>query len=116
MLLAHLVLFGYIYPDEAGRVPSGLMRGLLAGVTEELEKPPGASRLCRGTVLSRAQYLVDVEAWGYRDARLEPLGNLSAREIEIWTQAIGESTPDPISRPAAFVADDGEGSAGTSTR
>jgi hypothetical protein len=46
-------------------------------------------KLCRGTILSRAQYLVDVEKWGYADARLPPFGNLQVRENEIWTRAIG---------------------------
>ena len=32
--------------------------------------PSTADRVCRGTLLSRAQYLVDVHGWGYTDARL----------------------------------------------
>ena len=28
--------------------------------------------------------------WGYRDARLEPVGNMSADEIELWTEAARE--------------------------
>jgi hypothetical protein len=31
----------------------------------------GNKRLCRGTLLWRKQYLVDVQKWGFHDARLE---------------------------------------------
>ena len=48
----------------------------------------GNLRLCRGTFLSREQYLVDVRQWGYRDARLPPFGNLSPTEAGRWTRAI----------------------------
>ena len=30
----------------------------------------GLERLCRGTLLSRYQYLVDLQLWNYQDARL----------------------------------------------
>ena len=45
-------------------------------------------RLCRGPLLSRAQYLVDVERWNYVDAREVPLGTMTPEEIAIWTKAI----------------------------
>jgi hypothetical protein len=51
------------------------------------EKPVD-ERICQGTLLSRAQYLVDIGKWGYRDARLAPLGNMSGEEIAYWTWAI----------------------------
>jgi purine nucleoside permease len=44
--------------------------------------------LCRGPLLSRAQYLVDVERWNYVDAREVPLGTMTPEEIDIWTKAI----------------------------
>jgi hypothetical protein len=58
VLLSHLILFRFIYPDE------------------------------RGTLLSRAQYLADTEEWGYRDARLLPEGALTADEIARWTAPV----------------------------
>ena len=45
-------------------------------------------RVCRGTLLSREQYLPDVERFGYEDARLQPHGALTPAEAEIWTDAI----------------------------
>jgi hypothetical protein len=41
-------------------------------------------------LLSREQYLVDVERFGYRDARVEPLGRMTPEELDVWTAAINE--------------------------
>lgn len=88
-LFAHLVLFGFIYPGERARIPATVMRELMARLEGELDGPDeSAVRLCRGTILSRAQYLVDVDLWGYEDARLEPGGAMSEEEIDHWTASI----------------------------
>jgi len=39
-------------------------------------------------VLSRGQYLVDIEHWGYTDARMFPFGTMTPHEIDRWTHAI----------------------------
>lgn len=52
-----------------------------------MENSPPADRVCKGTLLSRTQYLVDIECWGYEDARLIPRGNLTREEIAHWTEA-----------------------------
>lgn len=90
VLLSHLILFGFIYPSERDRIPRAVMGRLLEGLKEETESPPPAARICRGTLLSRAQYLVDTEAWGYEDARLYPRGQMTAEEVTDWTEAIEE--------------------------
>jgi hypothetical protein len=46
--------------------------------------------VCNGTLLSREQYLVDVEERGYADARLPPFGTVDPAEIKHWTDAIGK--------------------------
>ena len=43
---------------------------------------------CNGTIISRQQFLIDINQWGYKDARLQPLGNMSADEITHWTAGI----------------------------
>jgi len=85
VLFGHLILFGYIYPDEADRIPAKVMEKLIE--RQRRGVPSSGQRLCRGTILSRSQYLVDIEKWSYRDARLQPDGPMSAEELEIWTQA-----------------------------
>lgn len=89
VLLAHLVLFGFIYPDERTQIPAWVMQELIGRLQEELTTPAAGSRVCQGTLLSREQYLMDIHEWGYEDARLQPRGNMTAHDIAQWTAAIG---------------------------
>jgi hypothetical protein len=93
ILLAHLVMFGFIYPGERHRIPAGVMGELSTRLQRELRAPEPGERVCRGTILSRAQYLVDVERWGYLDPRLAPHGNLTEHEAETWTAGIANDGP-----------------------
>lgn len=45
------------------------MRDLISRLVAELDVPTRDSKVCLGTLLSRAQYLADVEECGYEDAR-----------------------------------------------
>ncbi|MCC6178414.1 MAG: nucleotidyltransferase [Chloroflexi bacterium] len=95
ILLSHLVLFGFIYPDEPTPVPLDILTTLLRRCEAEARQrqpaagstpgtPPG---VCRGTILSRSQYVVDVERWGYRDGRVAPYGRMTTEEADAWTEA-----------------------------
>jgi hypothetical protein len=84
VLLSHLVLFPYVYPSEPA--PQAAVE-LLERARNEPAGDAGI-RLCRGPMLSRAQYLVDVEKWNYVDARQVPLGTMTPEEIDVWTKAI----------------------------
>ena len=87
VLLSHLVLFGYIYPGERARIPAAIMETLITRLRSEA-RTVGPERLCRGTLLSRQQYLVDVQEWGFRDARLEERVQMNEKDIADWTDAI----------------------------
>src|SRR5438552_4758575 len=87
VLLSHLILFGYIYPSERHRIPVAVMDDLITRLRYEASTP-GPSRLCRGTLLSRKQYLVDIQEWGFRDARLEDRVHMNEKDIARWTKAI----------------------------
>src|SRR6184192_3729445 len=87
VLLSHLVLFGYIYPGERARIPAAIMKDLITRLRSEA-RTAGPERLCRGTLLSRQQYLVDVQEWGLRDARLEERVQMNEKDIANWTDAI----------------------------
>jgi len=91
LLLSHLVLFGYIYPSERGRVPVAVMDALISRLRNE-NSVSGSDRLCRGTLLSRQQYLWDVEERGFRDARLEKRAHMNEGDIAHWTKAIAKET------------------------
>jgi hypothetical protein len=88
VLLSHLVLFGFAYPGHRELVPAPLMEELLERLHKEIAAPPHADDVCAGTLLSREQYLTDVEHWGYRDARVVPAGNMSREDTARWTEAI----------------------------
>lgn len=87
VLLSHLILFGYIYPRDRLRIPAQVMRELLVRLHLEIDQPGSKGELCRGPLLSRMQYIVDVEEWGYKDGRLEPSGKMTPQETADWTAA-----------------------------
>jgi hypothetical protein len=45
-------------------------------------------RVCAGTLLSREQYLHDVEQLGYVDGRLTPASTMTEADVATWTAAI----------------------------
>jgi predicted nucleotidyltransferase len=87
VLLSHLVLFGYIYPSALGRIPRSVMTDLIGRLQKETPAN-GDKRVCRGTLLSRKQYLVDVQRWGFEDGRLEKRVHMDSEDIAQWTKAI----------------------------
>lgn len=88
VLLSHLILFGFIYPDARGQVPHWVMQQLLAQLQGELGGLPPPERICQGTLLSRAQYLIDIENWGFEDGRLLPRGPLTPAETAHLTASV----------------------------
>jgi hypothetical protein len=81
VLFSHLLLFGFIYPGERDRIPHRVLDALVVRLRAELETPPPRERVCQGTFLSGSQYWVDINEWGYQDARLYPSGNLTADDV-----------------------------------
>jgi hypothetical protein len=88
LLLSYLILFGFIYPSERQRIPEWVMTELTTRLQQELSGPPSPDRLCRGTLTSRAQYLLDIGRYGYEDARIIPRGNMTPEDVVYWTWAI----------------------------
>ncbi len=89
VLHSHLVLFGYIFPSERHRIPAGLLHEMSELLDRE-QRTQFNERICRGTLLSRAQYLPDVNERGYRDARLEPRTAMDKNDVERWTAAMAK--------------------------
>jgi hypothetical protein len=94
VLLAHLVLFLYVYPDAHALIPEWVLTDLWAA---RLVASNGGDRVCRGTALSRTQYLVDIHAWGYTDVRIEPHGGMTEDEVTAWTAPVElAAVPSPV--------------------
>lgn len=86
VLLSYLSLFQFAYPDRRGDIPHEVITGLterLAGLRQEPD-----NHVCRGTLLSREQFLFDLDQLGYIDARLPPHGTMTPEQAKIWTRAI----------------------------
>jgi hypothetical protein len=89
VLLSHIVLFGFVYPDQRHCVPVWIVDELSERLSAERSEPD--NRVCNGTLLSREQYLHDLEYFGYSDGRLEPTGRMTREETSIWTAAIDQT-------------------------
>jgi hypothetical protein len=94
VLMSHLVLYRFAYPSERSAVPRWVMRGLLGRLQRELETDVPDQRTCHGTLLSARQYLVDVEEWGFRDARLDPEVSMNPSDIELLTRSLRAKDKD----------------------
>jgi len=87
-LYVHLILFGFIYPSRRTNIPDWVMEELAGRLAEEVGQPDAKEKVCFGTILSRQQYLSDVNLWEFKDARMIPIGKMTAEEIAIWTKGI----------------------------
>lgn len=90
VLLSHLIMFGFIYPEERARIPQRVMKELLSRAEGEAGEGKPNGKVCQGTLISRAQYLPDIERWGFKDARETGRCKIQPEEIEAWTNAIGK--------------------------
>lgn len=90
VLLSHLILFGFAYPSDRHFVPASVMDEMIDRLREETHSPSPDHDICLGTLLSREQYLKDIEYEGLQDGRVEPVGNMTPEHTAIWTQAIEE--------------------------
>lgn len=88
VLLSHLILFAYVYPDEQDAVPVEIIERMIAMLKHR--NIPATKNLCQGTLLSRLQYLDDVEQWGYTDARTADKVAMTESELRLWTAAARE--------------------------
>ena len=86
-LYAHIVLFGFIYPSDRDKVPAWVVDELAGRMRAETHAGNADEKICYGTIVSRQQYLKDIEEWGYEDARLVH-ATMSEADIEHWTAGI----------------------------
>jgi hypothetical protein len=69
VLLVHLITYRFAFPQDKHQVPAWVMREMIQRLERQEAEPAGEDRLCRGTLLSRQQYLHETNVEGYRDAR-----------------------------------------------
>jgi hypothetical protein len=88
VLLSHLLLFRFSYPSRRSVIPRWVLRGLIGRLQRELSSDVPERTVCQGTLLSARQYLVDVERWGFEDARLDPDVQMTAADVALLTRSI----------------------------
>jgi hypothetical protein len=70
VLLVHVILFDFVYPGDRDAIPDYVRSELQSRLERKNAQTDDVERLCRGPLLSRIQYHIDLKQWGYRDARV----------------------------------------------
>lgn len=69
VLLAHLMLYRFAYPSDREQVPGWVMAELMRRTGQSVREGDWEERICRGNLLSKVNYGVDLREWGYADGR-----------------------------------------------
>ncbi len=107
VLLAHVVLFDFVFPGSRASIPGWVRRVLHERAEHEAKSPArtnGAAAngrdagVCRGTLLSRTEYLHDL-AHGMTDGRLA-YHTMSTGDVVHWTAAAHVPLPSTVAARA----------------
>jgi hypothetical protein len=88
VLFSHVILFGFIYPEQRLRMPDWFMHEMMRRLKLEMQCLPADRRVCHGTLLSWSQYLGDLEQGEYQDARHAPWGKLTSEDTQHMTDVL----------------------------
>ncbi|WP_420067704.1 nucleotidyltransferase [Stigmatella aurantiaca] len=69
VLFSHLMMFRYAYPCERDCVPDWVMAELMSRTLDTVREGNWEEKICRGNLISRVNYHVDIHHWGYRNGR-----------------------------------------------
>ncbi len=67
VLLVHMLNFRFIYPSKREVIPKWLLDELISRLEHQAKLPTPEVKICRGRILSRIDYAVDVKDWGFAD-------------------------------------------------
>jgi hypothetical protein len=109
VLLAHCVLFGYVYPTEQSCVPDWVLDYLNAAVRHEAQPHV---KLCRGTLLAPEEYCAEIASHEFADGRLKPHGPLSAADLNLVSQSSCPDVDTSAPTAASTASSDGVGDEG----
>jgi hypothetical protein len=74
LLLAHLILFQFVYPSDFHRIiPKWIFDELMDRARGQYDLPPAVVRVCRGPVIDNTQYSIDVKEWDYRSYTIKTI-------------------------------------------
>lgn len=67
VLFGQLMNFRFIYPTERHRLPRWLLDELIGRLVRSLDLPVPQTKICRGRLFSRHDYVHDISQWGFAD-------------------------------------------------
>ena len=88
VLFSHVILFGFIYPEQRLRIPDWFMHEMMRRMKLDMQCLPADREVCQGTLLSWSQYLADLECGDYQDARHVPRGKLTSGDTQHMTDVL----------------------------
>lgn len=88
VLFSHVILFGFIFPEQRLRIPDWFMHEMMRRLKLEMQCLPADRHVCQGTLLSWSQYLGDLEQGEYQDARHAPWGKLMSEDTQHMTDVL----------------------------
>ena len=71
LLLSQLIMFSYVYPEIADRVPLEIFDRLMERARADTIRERTGEWITRGTLVSRFSFSIDVNEWEMRDLRRE---------------------------------------------
>jgi hypothetical protein len=67
LLLAHLLVFQFVYPSEYQQIiPKQVIDDLLQRVNQQYDLPAPLEKVCRGPLIDQTQYATDIVDWQYK--------------------------------------------------
>lgn len=69
VLFSHVMMFRFAYPSDRTAIPDWVMAHFLERTLETMHEGDMDGKLCRGPLISRVNYRLDVDHWGYADGR-----------------------------------------------
>lgn len=67
LLLAHLLVFQFVYPaDYREIIPEWLFNELIKRAHEQYDLPAPVEQVCRGPLIDQTQYGIDIKEWNYK--------------------------------------------------
>ncbi len=67
MLLIIVLYFRFVYPSEREKIPRWLVDELFLRQQHQMKLPTLDKKICRGRLVSRLDYEIDIKEWGFKD-------------------------------------------------
>lgn len=100
LLLSHLQMFSYVYPEAVGRIPDWVMEDLLDRARQDMSRERTGEMTTRGTLVSRFSFAIDVNEWGLHDLREDAISATERLPVihELATSDVWDERSEAVER------------------